>query len=346
MRKRKIIHINLEDLPESVYKSFFENKAKRRKKKLLKNAPKITDLNSLIEIAEGDNYYKNIDNEMLRHIFPQLLELQKIIGMTKLKKTLFHQIIYYLQKLNKNTNEEYLHTVIMGNPGCGKTTIAKIIGGIYCNLGILSNKKIFKIAKRDDFIAEYLGQTAIKTKKLLKSCLGGVLFIDEVYALGPGQKDKDSYSKEAIDTINVFLSENKDNFCCIIAGYEEKIKKCFFSVNPGLERRFQWSHTIETYSPEDLSKIFAKMVNEIKWEMGISTEKLSKLIKDNEKFFNNSGGDIEMLLSKCKMAHAQRVFSLDTKHKFILTGKDILKGMEIMTENKIEEDKPPAFMYT
>ena len=83
---------------------------------------------------------------------------------------------------------------------------------------------IFKIAKREDFVGEYLGQTAIKTKKLLKSCLGGVLFIDEAYALGPGQKDRDSFSKEAIDTLNAFLSENKDNFCCIIAGYENDIK--------------------------------------------------------------------------------------------------------------------------
>ena len=83
----------------------------------------------------------------------------------------------------KNKEEEYLHTMIYGPPGCGKTTVAKIIGKIYQGLGILSRKGTFKIAYRDDFIAGYLGQTAIKTQKLLKSSIGGVLFIDEVYAL-------------------------------------------------------------------------------------------------------------------------------------------------------------------
>ena len=95
-------------------------------------------------------------------------------------------------------------------------------------MGILSNKGNFTIAKREDFIAQYLGQTAIKTRALLESCIGGILFIDEVYSLGPGQKDKDSFSKEAIDTLNVFLSEHKDNFCCIIAGYEKRYREMFF----------------------------------------------------------------------------------------------------------------------
>jgi hypothetical protein len=85
------------------------------------------------------------------------------------------------------------------------TSVAKILGNIYKNTGILSKDGKFKIGYRDDFVGEYLGQTATKTRKFLNSCLGGVLFIDEVYSLGPGQKDKDSFSKEAIDTIGVAL---------------------------------------------------------------------------------------------------------------------------------------------
>ena len=95
-------------------------------------------------------------------------------------------------------------------------------------MGILSKNGPFRIAHRDDFIAGYLGQTAIKTTKLLNSCLGGVLFIDEVYALGSGQEDKDSFSKEAIDTITGFLSDHKNDCCVIIAGYEKEIEDCFF----------------------------------------------------------------------------------------------------------------------
>ena len=118
---------------------------------------------------------------------------------------------------SKNRNGEYLHTIITGNPGCGKTSVAKIIGNIYANLKILSRKKnVFKIAYRDDFVAEYLGQTAIKSRKFLESCLGGVLFIDEVYSLGSGSNGEktDSFAKECIDTLNQNLSENGDKFIC------------------------------------------------------------------------------------------------------------------------------------
>ena len=247
---------------------------------------------------------------MLWAIIPQLIKLDKIIGMVELKQTIFYQIIYYLQELNIKDNEEYLHTVIMGSPGSGKTTIAEIIGEIYKNMGILSKSSSFKIAKREDFIAEYLGQTAIKTKKLLKSCIGGILFIDEVYALGPGQKDKDSFSKEAIDTLNAFLSEHKNDFCCIIAGYEHEIKKCFFSVNPGLERRFQWIHQIAEYSAKELASIMLKMIKEMKWKINLTHKELSDKIDTNKNLFKNLGGDIEAFTTKCKMSHAQRVFHI------------------------------------
>ena len=169
--------------------------------------------------------------------------------------------------MHKKGQNEYLHTVITGPPGTGKTSVAEIIGNIYKNMGVLSSKGSFTLAKREDFIAPYLGQTAIKTRVLLESCVGGVLFIDEAYALGPGQKDKDSFSKEAIDTLNAFLSEHKNDFCCIIAGYEEDIEKCFFRINKGLERRFQWVHRIDKYSDLELAKIMFKMINEVEWKV-------------------------------------------------------------------------------
>lgn len=230
------------------------------------------------------------------------------------------------------------------------TTIAKIIGEMYKNMGILSPDGVFKIAKREDFIAEYLGQTAIKTKKLLESCLGGVLFIDEVYALGPGTKDNDSFSKEAIDTINVFLSEHSDSFCCIIAGYEEDIKQCFFSVNKGLERRFQWVHHIETYSEEDLASIFCKLLAEFRWKRDprLTHGVLTKHIKANKHLFKCSGGDIENLITKCKMAHAKRIINQIDPGKHIITEEDVVLAIELMQKNKIdkqEQDDIAFIMY-
>ena len=132
-----------------------------------------------------------------------------MVGLEELKEMIYYQIIYYIQGMHlKNKEEEYLHSVILGpNFRTGKTTVAKIISKIYQGMGILSPDSPFKIGRRDDFIAGYLGQTAIKTQKL-ESCLGGVLFIDEVYSLGPGKDDKDSFSKEAVDVLCNFLSEH------------------------------------------------------------------------------------------------------------------------------------------
>lgn len=215
------------------------------------------------------------------------------------------------------------------------TTIARLIGEMYKNMGILSPDGSFIIAKREDLVAEYLGQTAIKTKKLLQECNGGVLFIDEVYALGPGKKDQDSFSKEAIDTLNAYLSENKDTFCCIIAGYEEDIKNCFFSVNKGLERRFQWCHKIDNYSSENLVRIFLKLVTDSAWTTNITLSVLVKVIAANTKLFKFSGGDMEKLFSTAKLGHANRIFGKKGVIKRLLTMEDLLAGISIYKSNNV-----------
>ena len=118
---------------------------------------------------------------------------------------------------------------------------------------------VFKKVTRADLIAGYLGQTAIKTRKVIEECLGGVLFIDEAYALGNNEKS-DSFSKECIDTLCEALSDHKDELMIIIAGYEKELKKCFFEYNEGLESRFVWRFSTEEYSPQELRKIFIKIL--------------------------------------------------------------------------------------
>jgi hypothetical protein len=226
------------------------------------------------------------------------------------------------------------------------TTVARIIGKIYQAMGIISKNGIFKIAYRDDFVAEYLGQTAIKTKKLLNSCLGGILFIDEVYSLG-NKEGRDSFSKEAIDTITGFLSDHKNDFCCIIAGYEKEINECFFKVNRGLVRRFPWIHKIEPYNAENLSNIALKMIKNMKWDIAIEEKIFINFFEEHKDNFKHAGGDIETFLTKSKMLHAKRVFSLGKEHKFILTLEDLKNAINIIkqTNKKEDEDKPPLGMY-
>jgi SpoVK/Ycf46/Vps4 family AAA+-type ATPase len=323
-------------------------KKKRRPVIKFEDTPPINSIKDLIEMGKATKFYKNIDTIMLWRLTPHLEELNNMIGMVTLKESIFYQILYYIQGMNqRNKSDEYLHTILMGPPGTGKTTVAHIIAKIYQSMDILSSTGPFKIAHRDDFVAGYLGQTAIKTQKLLNSCLGGVLFIDEVYALGPGQEDKDSFSKEAIDTLCSFLSEHTNDFCCIAAGYEKDIQKCFFAVNDGLESRFQWKHKIDDYTPTELADIFLLKVKQINWDISIEKHTIIEIISKNKEIFGNAGRDIVNLISKCKMSHARRVITLDKEHKFVLTCEDLEKGIEMVqkTKNIVKIDCPPIGMY-
>jgi hypothetical protein len=218
------------------------------------------------------------------------------------------------------------------------TTVARIIGKLYQAMGVLSPRGTFRIATRDDFVAGYLGQTAERTKKLLNSCIGGVLFIDEVYALGPGVEDKDSFSKEAIDTITGFLSEHAHDFCCIVAGYSQEVRKCFFAVNPGLKSRFPWVHEIEDYTPDELTEMIIKMIHDIKWEVNAKPSEITALIVTNKHIFEDAGRDVLTLISKCKMVHAKRVISLSPEEKFILTIEDLKSGIELAGKHRTSEN--------
>lgn len=323
-----------------------ENNNKGTKKTLEK--PTVNTIKDLINISEGSKIYKNLDMHMLWRITPYLKELDNMIGLESVKKTILYQILYYLQGMYIQNNNEYLHTVIYGPPGSGKTTIAKILGNIYHEMGILNSdlQTAFKIAYREDLIAGYLGQTSIKTKKLLTSCIGGVLFIDEVYSLGPKDGDRDSFSKEAIDTITSFLSEHKNDFCCIIAGYEDKINECFFGQNTGLLRRFPWVHRIEPYRPEELYEIFLHMIQKDNWGIDADKQDIIRILHDNNDIFKYGGGDIETFLTKCKIVHSHRVFGLPQNQKFILTKKDIDNAILMAKSSiKIKEKGPPEHMY-
>lgn len=317
----------------------------RRKKIKFEPLPPCSSLDDLIKIGQTMKFYVNLDVVVLWEILPYLVELQSLIGMKKVKESIFYQTIYYLQNLHKrNIDGDYLHSIITGKPGTGKTTVAKILAKIYQNLGILSTGK-FKVAHREDLVGEYLGSTANKTKKLLNSCLGGVLFVDEIYALGPGQKDKDSYSKEAIDTICAFLSENKNNFCFIGAGYKEEIEKCFFSVNEGLRRRFQWIHHIEDYQPEDLCQIFKKMVHDMKWELTADDSVITEIIKKEKDIFKDAGGSVENFLTKIKLTHSKRVFGQPEEIKFKITIEDMENAIEMMKNNEMTKKREYVFDY-
>lgn len=311
----------------------------------------IADILKLINTYQNDPAIKyNIDIKALHNIKAPLEELDNMIGMKDLKNNIVDQILYFVQELHKNKNSsgEFLHSVIYGPPGTGKTEIAKIMGKIYSKVGILS-KGTFKKVTRSDLIAGYLGQTALKTRDVIKDALGGVLFIDEAYALGNPEK-RDSFAKECIDTLCEALSDNKENLMVIIAGYEKELKESFFAFNQGLDSRFTWRFKTDEYTSEDLYKIFVKMVNDIGWEIEQNSKISADWFKKNKDYFQFFGRDIETLLAKTKIAHSRRVFCLPEKDKKKITLKDLDKGLEIYLrnddiKNRKDEKEMKRYLY-
>ena len=306
------------------------------KKKKINIEAYIDSLNDLLKLIEKyplqDDIEYNINMKGLHNIKKPLLELKNMIGMNQLKNSVVDQIIYFIQDLHKcknKDNDDFMHTVIYGPPGTGKTEIAKIIGRIFSKLGILKKNK-FKKATRADMIAGYLGQTAIKTRELMEECLGGVLFIDEAYALGNSEK-RDSFAKECIDTLCEGLSDNKSNLMVIIAGYKEELDSCFFSYNQGLNSRFTWRFKTDDYNADELKQIFCKKVKDANWDVqeDISTSWFEK----NKDYFKYYGRDMETLFAKTKIAHSRRIFGKDKELKKKINKEDLKKGLELYLKN-------------
>jgi len=295
----------------------------------------ISDILKIIETYKLDPSIKyNINMTALHDIKEPLEELNNMVGMKDLKNNIVDQILYFVQELHKSkrTNGDFMHTVIYGPPGTGKTEIAKIMGKLYSKIGVLT-KGTFKKVTRSDLIAGYLGQTALKTSDAIKEAIGGVLFIDEAYALGNPEK-RDSFAKECIDTLCEALSDNKDNLMVIIAGYEKELKDCFFVFNQGLESRFTWRFKTDEYTGEDLYHIFMKMVKDIGWDCEENSQITAEWFNKKKDYFKFYGRDIETVLAKTKIAHSRRVFCKSENEKRRISLKDLDKGFEIYLKNE------------
>lgn len=186
-----------------------------------------------------------------------LAELDSYIGLGVVKEEV-HNLINMVQvyKLRQQhdlpTTDMSLHMVFTGNPGTGKTMMARMMARIYRSLGILSKGQLVEV-DRSGLVAGYVGQTALKTQKVIEKAMGGVLFIDEAYALNG--KSENDFGQEAIDTILKAMEDHRDDLVVIVAGYTELMDK-FIHSNPGLESRFNRFLLFEDYTPEEMFEIF------------------------------------------------------------------------------------------
>ena len=307
----------------------------------------INSIDDLLLILHENEYCDdteyNIDLKALHNVKNELVELNNMVGITELKQSLLDQLLYFIQNLGINENgSDYKHTVIYGPPGTGKTEVAKIIGKMYSKLGILKNN-VFKKITRNDLIAGYLGQTAIKTKQVITECLGGVLFIDEAYSLGNAEGN-DSFSKECLDVLCESLSDHKDELMVIIAGYENEMNQSFFRVNQGLKSRFIWRFTIDSYTPLELMKIFEVKVNSCGWKFSNSSVVHEKWFNKRKDELKNYGRDIELLFTYVKICHGRRIYGGDVEIRKIITMDDLDAGYHMLIANR--EKKTNNFMST
>lgn len=319
-------------------------------------------LMDLIELGKGYSEDKRgmyaFNYEVLNEIVPYLEELNGMVGMKHLKKTVVKKIVYDL--LDLGTATEMNHIMIQGPPGVGKTSVAILMAKIYNAIKSSINKssRDVKVAKkqitvysRQSLIGGYLGQTAIKTQKAIEECLDGVMIIDEVYSLL--NKDKDSYADECIITLLEAMTKYAGRLTVIMLGYKEDNEK-LIEANKGMARRITHVYNIEKYTPQELTEIFVKMANDAKWKLGkdlyntdvrMEERQLYNFMRRKYDDFPNFGGDIETLFSKVKYAHGMNIFGKSVENRMVIGERDFLEGYETYLAESCRKEKRQALNY-
>ena len=243
-------------------------------------------------------------------------ELEGLIGLTTIKRDVKELADFIrVQKLREKEGLKAvpvsLHLVFTGNPGTGKTTVARILARIYKQIGVLSKGQLVEV-DRSGLVAGYVGQTALKTQEQLQKALGGILFIDEAYSLS--KDDRDSFGQEAIDTILKAMEDHRDDLVVIVAGYTEPMEK-FINSNPGLRSRFNKYIEFPDYSVDELEEIFR--LNMKKYDYTADDDTMSQIramialkkLSERENFSNARA--VRNLFEEIVTNQARRVASME-----------------------------------
>ncbi len=260
-------------------------------------------------------------------------QLEELIGLDNIKHDV--EELSSLMKIQKMREEKgmkavptSLHLVFAGNPGTGKTTVARILAQLYKEIGVLSKGQLVEV-DRSGLVAGYVGQTAIKTQEKIEEAMGGILFIDEAYTLA---KEGNDYGQEAIDTILKAMEDHRKDFIVIVAGYTEPMKK-FVESNPGLKSRFNKYLYFEDYTAEELTKIFHLQCEKYSYHMSdevkAKTEELIRELEENKDDNFANAREVRNLFEDIITNQARRVAKIEDPTDEELT--------EILAED-LEED--------
>jgi len=301
------------------------------------NIKTLSDLISVIKTGKGSQNYNWIK---LLKALPALEKLETMIGMKILKSQIVKLAIscssWETSLFEKRKNH---HFVIYGGPGCGKTEASKILASLYYAFGIVPKDKI-SIVGREDIIAEYVGQSEVKTKKLLDASLGGVIVFEEIYSLTHKEGASDSFASSIINVINRFLSEREEEFVCGFIGHRDKMETLWKS-EPGLRRRFSTFFDVEDYTEGDLYLIFRKMLPS-QWKISDEQDKkIKSWFSSNFSKFSFFGGDVKNLVPEIEASSRNRRFGTDLPPEISI--EDVIEASsqyfgnrKLNEENKID----------
>lgn len=270
------------------------------------------NVSSAVQVEKKDETKVEVQSETLEDIQQ---ELNSYIGLEAIKKdvnSLINYIKIYQRRLQAKLTvpEISWHMVFTGNPGTGKTTIARLMGRIFKVLDILPKGHLVE-ADRSSLVAGYVGQTAKKTKELIDSAIGGVLFIDEAYTLSNSGSEND-FGREAIDTLLKEMEDHRRDLIVIVAGYNELMKN-FIDSNPGLRSRFNRYFDFPDYTEKQLIEIFNKICTDNSYHLNKEAEKILvqeiRQLVQNPSFGNARG--VRNLFEKALMRQADRLVIID-----------------------------------
>lgn len=259
-----------------------------------------------------------------------MVKMDALVGLQSVKQKIreYAQYVQFLRLRKEkgfDDNEDIqLHTIYIGNPGTGKTTIAKMMGQLYKSLGLLSRGHILEV-DRSDLVGEYIGQTAPKTKEVIDRARGGILFIDEAYSLSRSQEDSKDFGREVIEILVKEMSNGKGDLAVIVAGYPKEMKQ-FLDSNPGMRSRFKIKFEFADYLPQELMQIVDLVCEEKGIRLNAEAwDKVRQIVTDAYRNRDRAFGNarfVQNILEQAKINLGLRV--MDHKDPKKLTKDDLL----------------------
>jgi len=294
-------------------------------------------VNDKVLLVSEKHCAKAVDTENKVHEIKK--ELDVLVGLNNVKKHINE--MYAFMEIQKRRTREKLHTesqalhmVFKGNPGTGKTTVARILGKLFREAGILPKGHLVEV-ERADLVGEYIGHTAQKSREQIKKSLGGILFIDEAYSLARGgEKD---FGKEAIDTLVKGMEDHKDNLIIILAGYGEEMNS-FMQTNPGLRSRFPIHINFPDYSSDELLAIADMMLLQRQYSLSSGAkDELRMIIEAMARLHEQNGNarSVRNLIERAMRVQAVRLMDQQeiTREDLLLLNRDDIVGARDSVQN-------------